>query len=98
MGQRLATALLLGLLLVLQAQLWFGRGSVPQVQQLREELTALQAANQAAEARNRQLGSEWRDLQEGLDMVEELARMELGMVKPNELFVQITDAPASARP
>jgi cell division protein FtsB len=30
-----------------------------------------------------------RDLQEGLEMVEEKARMELGMVKPNEIFVQI---------
>jgi cell division protein FtsB len=30
-----------------------------------------------------------RDLKEGLDMVEEKARAELGMVKPNEIFVQI---------
>jgi len=30
-----------------------------------------------------------RDLQEGLEMVEERARQELGMVKPNELLVQI---------
>ncbi|MDP1783744.1 MAG: septum formation initiator family protein, partial [Hydrogenophaga sp.] len=36
-----------------------------------------------------QLVSEVRDLQEGLDMVEELARAELGMVKPNEIFLQI---------
>jgi cell division protein FtsB len=31
-----------------------------------------------------------RDLQEGLDMVEEKARRELGMVKPNEILVQIS--------
>jgi cell division protein FtsB len=30
-----------------------------------------------------------RDLKEGLEMVEEKARSELGMVKPNEIFVQI---------
>jgi cell division protein FtsB len=29
------------------------------------------------------------DLKEGLEMVEEKARMELGMVKPNEIFVQV---------
>ena len=35
------------------------------------------------------MASEVRDLQEGLDMIEELARQDLGMVKPNEIFVQI---------
>ena len=30
-----------------------------------------------------------RDLREGLEMVEEKARAELGMVKPNEIFVQV---------
>ena len=45
--------------------------------------------NRAAQWRNEQLASEVRDLQEGQDMVEELARQELGMVKPNEIFVQI---------
>jgi cell division protein FtsB len=38
---------------------------------------------------NERLESEVRDLKEGLDMVEEKARGELGMVKPNEIFVQI---------
>jgi cell division protein FtsB len=33
-------------------------------------------------------------LQEGLDMVEEMARVELGMVKPNEIFVQVSPKPA----
>jgi cell division protein FtsB len=30
-----------------------------------------------------------RDLKAGLDMVEEKARLELGMVKANEIYVQI---------
>jgi cell division protein FtsB len=29
------------------------------------------------------------DLKEGLEIVEEKARMELGMVKPNEIFVNV---------
>jgi cell division protein FtsB len=37
------------------------------------------------------VASEIKDLQEGLEMVEEKARSELGMVKPNEIFVQFTD-------
>ena len=40
---------------------------------------------------NDRLAVEVRDLQEGLDMVEEKARSELGMVKPNEIFVQFTE-------
>ncbi|MFN7123345.1 MAG: septum formation initiator family protein, partial [Hydrogenophaga sp.] len=82
-------ALLIALLLVLHAQLWFGRGSVPQVASMKQQLAAQELANREAQQRNDQLVSEVRDLQEGLDMVEELARAELGMVKPNEIFVQI---------
>lgn len=89
MAHRLIPGLLVALLLVLHAQLWFGRGSVPQVTQLQRELTAQQKANSDAQQRNDQIASELRDLQEGLAMVEELARQDLGMVKPNEIFVQI---------
>jgi cell division protein FtsB len=31
-----------------------------------------------------------RDLKEGLEMVEDKARSELGMVKPNEIFVNVS--------
>ncbi|GBU15776.1 hypothetical protein AwPolaro_11540 [Polaromonas sp.] len=46
--------------------------------------------NTQAQLNNDQLLAEVKDLQEGLDIVEEKARRELGMVKPNEIFVQIT--------
>lgn len=89
MAHRFVPALLIALLLVLHAQLWLGRGSVPQVQQMRQELATLEQANRDARLRNEQIASEVNDLREGLDMVEELARQDLGMVKPNEIFVQI---------
>ena len=89
MANRLIPGLLVALLLVLHAQLWFGRGSVPTVAGMKQELARLERSNREATLRNDQLASEVRDLQEGLDMVEELARAELGMVKPNEIFVQI---------
>jgi cell division protein FtsB len=88
MGHRLIPALLLGLLLVLHAQLWFGRGSVPQVTSLKQQLLVQENENREAQLRNDQVANEVRDLQEGLGMVEELARQDLGMVKPNEIFVQ----------
>jgi cell division protein FtsB len=89
MGSRLIPALLIGLLLVLHAQLWFGRGSVPQVASMKQQLAERNLINREAQQRNSSLAAEVRDLQEGLDMVEELARQELGMVKPDEIFVQI---------
>ncbi len=89
MANRIVSALLLGLLLILQAQLWFGRGSVPKVTQLKNELTELETRNRLAKLRNDQVASEVNDLQDGLGVIEELARQDLGMVKPNEVFVQV---------
>jgi len=89
MAARLVTVLLLALLGWLHAQLWLGRGSVTKVAQMREELAQVQAQNQQAQWRNQQLTNEVRDLKEGLEIIEEKARMELGMVKPNEIFVQL---------
>ena len=89
MAARLVSVLLLALLGMLHAQLWLGRGSVPKVAQMREQLVTVQASNQQAEWLNQQLANEVRDLREGLEIIEEKARMELGMVKPNEILVQI---------
>ena len=89
MGQRLVPAALITLLVVLHAQLWFGRGSVPSVARMVSELETQKQKNAQAQLRNDRLAAELRDLQEGLEMVEEKARQELGMVKPNEILVQI---------
>jgi cell division protein FtsB len=89
LDRRFVAALLVFLLLVLHAQLWFGRGSVGDVAQMQRKLDDQKAKNALAQQTNERLAAEVRDLQEGLEMVEEKARMELGMVKPNEIFVQI---------
>ena len=81
--------ILIALLVVLQAQLWFGRGSLPDVMRLRQQLKEQKQHNQAAQLANERLGAELNDLKDGLEMVEERARAEIGMVKPNEIFVQI---------
>ncbi len=80
---------LIALLLVLQGQLWFGRGSVPDVMRLRQVLKEQKEQNAAAQLANDRLAAELHDLKDGLEMVEERARAEIGMVKPNEVFVQI---------
>ncbi|MBZ8138735.1 cell division protein FtsB [Rubrivivax gelatinosus] len=84
---------LAGLLVAVQADLWFGRSSIPYTMTLRTQLAAQQAANDEARERNARLEAEVSDLKEGLEMVEEKARAELGMVKPDEIFVQVTPRP-----
>ena len=89
MGSRLVPIVLIALLAIVQAQLWFGRGSMSNVAELNRELQQQKTANEEARRTNEQLSAEVNDLKEGLNMVEERARHELGMVKPNEIFVQI---------
>lgn len=89
MGHRFVLAGLIALLVILHAQLWFGRGSLPNVARMTEQLAAQNQQNQQAQFANDRLTAEVRDLKEGLEMVEEKARQELGMVKPNEIYVQI---------
>ena len=81
---------LAALLVLVQAELWFGKGGVPRMVELQSKLQAQQAANEAARHRNALLAAEVNDLKEGLEMVEEKARLELGMIKPDEIFVQLS--------
>lgn len=102
MGSRLACAVLLILLVIVHVQLWFGRGSLPNVATMQRQLDEQKAHNAQARLANDQLAAEVRDLKEGLEMVEERARMELGMVRQGEIFVQIarpgTGAASAPRP
>ena len=90
MANRFVLVILIALLGVFHAQLWVGRGSIPSVRDMQYRLTEQLAKNIKAQIANDQLAAEVRDLKEGLEMVEEKARSELGMVKPNEIFVQVT--------
>jgi cell division protein FtsB len=87
---RVVTLALLALLALVHAELWFGKGGVPRVMELQAKLDTQKTENEAAHTRNDQLTAEVRDLKEGLEMVEEKARFELGMIKPDEIYVQIS--------
>ena len=89
MDNRLLPATLIALLLILQGQIWLGKGSVPTVIELEHKIQEQNELNAKAKRINGQLNSEVNDLKEGLNTVEERARHELGMVKANEIFVQI---------
>ena len=87
---RLVTIALILLIGWVQAELWFGKAGMTHVVQMRADLATLTAANDGARKRNDQLQAEVSDLKEGLEMVEEKARSELGMTKPDELLVVLT--------
>ncbi|WP_309624179.1 cell division protein FtsB [Methylibium sp.] len=86
---RLVTFALIALLALVQAELWFGKGGLGRAMGLQSRLVEQQHKNAVALARNERLAAEVRDLEVGLEMVEEKARFELGMVKPDEIYVRV---------
>jgi cell division protein FtsB len=79
---------LAALLLLVQADLWFGRNNLRYVAHLERELQAQRAANDEVQAVNDAIEAELGDLVEGLEMVEERARTDLGMLRKDEILVQ----------
>ena len=85
----LLLALLALLLAFLQYKLWLGSGGQREGAALRAQVARQEAENLKLQQRNEALKAEVEDLKSGEAAVEERARSELGMVKPNEVMVQI---------
>jgi cell division protein FtsB len=81
--------ILAGLVLALQYPLWVGKGSWMRVWELDRNLAQQRDTNQRLKARNDALDAEVRDLKQGLEALEERARLELGMIKKDEIFYQV---------
>ncbi len=88
---RLITLILVALLILIQYPLWLGKGGWLKVWALDKQVTAAQVKNEALKARNAKMDSEVQDLKNGTEAVEERARFELGMIKKDEIFVQILE-------
>jgi cell division protein FtsB len=80
---------LVAVLVALQYPLWIGKGSWLKVWELDRSLAQQKDQNAKLKARNDALEAEVKDLKEGLDAVEERARLELGMIKKDEIFYQV---------
>lgn len=93
--QRALTFVFAGLILLLQYPLWLGKGSWMRVWDLDRQLAAQNKVNEGLQRRNNGLDAEVRDLKNGLGAIEERARFELGMIKDDEVFFQILEAPAA---
>lgn len=86
----LALVLIL-LLAAIQYPLWLGKGGWVRVWELGREVKAQRETNDRLVARNAALAAEVRDLKQGFDAIEERARLELGMIKQDEIFFQVLD-------
>lgn len=95
-GMRLLVIILTGLLLFLQIRLWTGEGSLADVWQINQDVSAQRSENEHLKARNLALEAEVNDLKKGSAAIEERARSELGMIKEGETFFQVI-APPDAR-
>jgi len=87
---RWVTLIIAALLVLVQADLWFGKGNLPYVMSLRKTLAIEREENTSVRERNTRTAAEVADLRDGLEMVEEKARSELGMIKRNEILVQVS--------
>ena len=81
----------LALVALLQYPLWIGKGGWLRVWDADRLLQQQREANRQLELRNAGLDAEVRDLKQGYDAIEERARFELGMIKQDEVFVQIPE-------
>jgi len=77
------------LIVLLQYPLWLGKGSWMKVSELDRQIEQQRAANARLKARNEGLDAEVRDLKQGTEAIEERARLELGMIKKDEVFYQV---------
>jgi cell division protein FtsB len=88
---------LLALFLLIQHPLWIGNGGWLRVWELDRQLSNHAQGNDLRATRNNALAAEVQDLQQGHHAVEERARYELGMIGPDEIFVQINEMPPGQR-
>jgi cell division protein FtsB len=95
---RVVTLILFVLLILLQFKLWLGEGGFTEVARLETRVGDQRQLNDDLLQRNAELQAEVEDLRERLDAVEERARSELGMIKPEEQFYQVVPPPPGNRP
>ena len=86
------------LILALQYPMWLGKGGWLQVREYDRQLAAQREANAKLKMRNDALDADVRDLKTGSEAIEERARAELGMIRQDEVFLQIQNGGAGVKP
>jgi cell division protein FtsB len=83
------------LLIAIQYPLWLGKGGWLKVYEMEKQLELQQAKNSLLSLRNAKLTGDVKDLKDGTRAIEERARVEHGMLREGEFFVQILPAEKS---
>jgi cell division protein FtsB len=93
---RILLIILLAVLSLLQWRLWFGEGSKEHMAELERRIAEQEALNTKLIARNQSLLNEILDLKTGNDAIEERARSELGLIRPDETFYILEESATSS--
>ena len=93
---RWLTVGLLATIGLLQYPLWLGKGGWLKVYEMERQVELQEAKNSLLALRNAKLAGDVKDLKDGTRAIEERARVEHGLIKEGEFFVQILPADKSA--
>lgn len=80
-------------LVVLQYQYWYGQNGYTALSQLQAQVDVQLQQNQIQEAKNARLVADIFDLKNDYTATEEYARLDLGLIKNDEVFVQLSETP-----
>lgn len=92
-GRMAVIAVLLAILCALIYQHFYGENGRQAVVNIEQKLAQQLEANDVQRQKNARLAADVQDLKTGFLAIEEHARMDLGLIKPDETFVRQTQAP-----
>ena len=83
---------LIGLVLVLQYALWFGKSNVVDFIHLRRSVSELEQENLSLRERNNRLHADVNEIKNRVEAIEARAREQLGLIMPGETYYQVVPA------
>lgn len=93
LGYVLAIVIATVALAMMQYQYWYGEYGHVNLSEVKSQLAEQTRLNQEQSYKNSILMADVKDLKSGLSAIEEHARLDLGLIKRGETFVQLSNAP-----
>nr|WP_050548432.1 cell division protein FtsB [Pasteurella multocida] len=81
--------LLVAVLLLFQYDFWFGKNGYLDYKRTAQQIAQHKQENEKLSQRNQVVAAEIKDLKQGVEAIEERARFQHDMVKPDEIFYHI---------